>query len=124
MIRVNGLAPLHAGNDLGPWHRNLAALVVHEIGGRALHTHFDTAQSADVKVGVEVLAAKLIVSDGAKAGFFLLRDSVADECVFNLAQGGVADFAGGTLPACLLELWRAQQAADVVSAKGRVVRGA
>jgi hypothetical protein len=95
--------------------------MIDKVGRRAFHPHFHTAQASDEEVRIEVLAAKLSVSDGLQSNLLLLRDDPADSCILDGFQFLSRDFSFGSILAGLLEVRRPQQTAYVVSAKWRVM---
>jgi len=68
------------------------------------------------------LPAKLAVGDRLQAGVALQRDYVDDSFVLGFAQRVCVDLARLEIRASLCQCWRPQQAADVVSAEGGLVR--
>ena len=63
---------------MGPGDGNLAAFMIHEVGGGAFHPYFHAAESAHEKIGVEIFAPKFAIGDGLQANFLLSRDDFSD----------------------------------------------
>ena len=74
------------------------------------------------EVEVEPGPAELTVGDGPHADRLELGDRVGDRDVLDIAQLGGRDLVGRALLAGGQHRWRAEQAADVVGAEGRVDR--
>jgi len=123
VIRVNGLAPPHLRNDLGPRDGNLAALVIDEVGGCTFHPHFHATKSSHVEISVKVFAAKFAVGNRLKPHRFLLRYNPADRSVFYLTQRDGRYLAARVILARLLKLRGPQKAAYMVGPKRRIMRG-
>ena len=68
---------------------------------------------------VELVAAELPVRDSRDSGLLLERHRFADAAILDLASGPVGDLAPLVSLQRLLELGRAQKAADMVGAKRR-----
>jgi hypothetical protein len=97
--------------------------MVDEECDRLFLTDLDAAQSADEKIGVKVLPAKLAIRDGLQPNLLLLGDNPSYGGIFGRAQFIRGDFSRSMLLAELLQLRRAQQAAHLVGAKRRIMRG-
>ncbi len=66
---------------------------------------------------MEISAAEFAVGDGLQAGVFLELDDLGDRLVFHLAQLGRIDFAARFALARLQQVFRPQEAADVIGAE-------
>ena len=91
--------------------------VVEELHVQLLLRLRDSTELID-EIHVPRAATELTVGRRLQADLALHRNGVAYRRVLDLAQRRCGDRARGVLSACLHELGRAQQAADVVGAKG------
>ncbi len=87
------------------------------------HVRLDAAQLGE-KVQMKIFAAQLAIGDGVQTDIFLQLHHFSDGLVFGRAQLG-----GGNLPLhglCVRvqQIFRAQEAADMIGAKQGFARGA
>lgn len=78
------------------------------------------AVEAPHKVQMPHGAAELAVRNGVIAGFLLLVHQIHDRLVLDGLQRGGIDLSGLKIQTRLLQLCRAQKAADMVISKGRM----
>lgn len=78
------------------------------------------AVEAPHKVQMPRGAAELAVCNGMIAGFLLLMHQIDDRLVLDGLQRGGVDLSGLKVQTCLLQLCRAQKAADMIITKGRM----
>ena len=89
-------------------------LALAEIGLRAV----ERAEEIVIPEG----AAEFAVGDALQADLFLLADHLFDFAILDRAQGRGIDLAALAFRARLLQGRRTQQAADMIGAKGGLVR--
>ncbi len=109
-----GLRALHLAGQ--PEHRRLLVARVERVG--LVYGQVDAVEAVD-EVDVPPVAAELAVGDRLDADRLLQRDHVADAAVLHRFQLGLADLALSCLRPRLVQLLRAQQAADMVGTERR-----
>lgn len=86
----------------------------------SLGRRMTNAVKAPHKVQMPRGAAELAVCNGMIAGFLLLVHQIHNRLVFDGLQRGGVDLSGLKVQTCLLQLCRAQKAADMIITKGRM----